>query len=54
MGRTKELLEKLHYGNLSEMHFLEQERPFLTHFSENTVDNTTEENKPLKSNENES
>lgn len=48
MGRTKEMLEKLHYDNLEEMHFLDQERPFLTHFEENQGVDTKEENKPVK------
>ena len=48
MGRTKELLEKLHYDNLNEMHWIEQERPYLTHFDENQGVDTKEENKTIK------
>ena len=48
MGKTKEYLEKLHYDYLSEMHFLEQERPFLTQFDDCEGLDTIKENKPLK------
>ena len=48
MKKTKEYLEKLHYDHLAEMHFLEQERPFLTQFDDGEGLDTTKENKPLK------
>lgn len=49
MGRTKDLLEKLHYDNLNEMHFMEQERPYLSHFKEKQVLDTKEEQNNVKS-----
>lgn len=48
MGRTKQLLEILNYDYLSEAHFLDAERPFLTQFNDKVVLDTIKENKPLK------
>lgn len=42
MGRTKELLEQMHYENIEQMHYMDIERPYLTHFEDKEVLETEE------------